>query len=66
MSSIFGIYLLHYFVMCTPAGEALRQGILGIVREPMLASWVFCVTVILLCYGITLVLKKIPFVNKLI
>jgi len=63
---VFGIYLLHYFVMCTPAGEVLRQRILGVVREPMLASWVFCVTVILMCYGITLILKKIPFVNKLI
>lgn len=61
-----GIYMLHQFVMWLPAAERMYDGIERTGMDPMLASLLFCMLVMLICYGITVFLRKIPGVNKLL
>ncbi len=61
-----GIYILHFFVMRLPFAVAVRDSILRTGMNSMLASVLFCLFIMLLCYALTLILKKIPGLNKLL
>lgn len=61
----FGIYLLHVVI------KEYLSGLWSVFRHDwqmnkMLAALLFCAIVFIICYGITLVLKKIPGVRKML
>lgn len=61
-----GIYVLHQFVMWLPVADVVRDSILKTGINPMLASVFFCLLVMTACYGITVILKQIPGVKKIL
>ena len=62
----FGIYLTHVLVLNTKPAAWILNGAMAMGANSMFACFVQCGAVMLFCYGVTLVLKKIPFVKKLL
>ena len=61
----FGIYLWHVFVMGRIKGlYDILQNNLGL--NYMIAAFCFCFVVLLISYGITWIMKKMPFLKKLV
>ena len=66
-SCTLGIYLMHIFFMRKFNFFVKIFATLGnIIREKMLTAFAFCIFVMGICYIITLLLKKIPFIKKIV
>lgn len=61
-----GVYLLHTLVKNAPVSVALEEAILALGCPPMIAGWIFIFYIFVVCYLITLVLQKIPFIKMLV
>lgn len=64
--SSFGIYLLHILVMQLPFSVNLKNTILASGIGSMLGIWVYIFYVFLVSYIMTVILRKIPLIKKLI
>ena len=62
-----GIYLLHFSIMNQlGVGKVIQDVLYGLGMNVVLANLVCSLLILLLCTGITLILKKIPVVRKLV
>lgn len=61
-----GIYAFHFFLMELPVSQQLRITLVSTGMNGMLASVLFCLYTILVCWGMTCLLRKIPFVKKIL
>lgn len=61
-----GIYVFHFFLMELPVSQQLRHTLVDTGMNDMLASVLFCLYVILVCWAGTFLLRKIPLVRKII
>lgn len=63
----FGIYLIHVLVMWVVSKLGVFEFFIATLGfNDMLSVLLYCFVVLLVSYGITFVVKKIPFMNKLI
>ena len=63
-----GIYLVHaFFLLELPATERLWSFLLaGLDLNPLLAAFIVCIAVFVVCCIVALIMKKIPLLNRLI
>ncbi|MBR2240732.1 MAG: acyltransferase [Clostridia bacterium] len=65
-SCTFGIYLIHLMIMESEPMVNLFNIMRNTKINNMIVAFVWCSLVMLVCYVITYVLKKIPIINKLL
>lgn len=64
--STLGIYAFHQLCMNLGVNQRICAAIASLGMNPMIASMVYCLYILLLCAGITLVLKRLPVLKKLL
>ena len=62
----FGIYLIHILVRYTKESEKVRLFLVDMLGNNMIAALIWCTIIMLVCYIIIVILKKIPIVKKLV
>ena len=62
----FGIYLLHVFFLETPRISDIYEMITSRGVNEMIAAWILCICIFLMCYAATLILSLIPWIRKLV
>lgn len=61
----FGIYLFHMWLLGWNSMKAFCNVIKTVGLNPMLAVWTECICIMIICYCITWVMRKIPIVKNL-
>lgn len=62
----FGIYLIHVMVLESSPLRELLQVMLNMGVNNLIACFIQCGAVFLICYGVTAIARKIPLVKKLL
>ena len=66
-SATFGIYLLHILFLYLPVTISLWPLLRDTLHiNKMIVTFIICFLIMAVCYVITIITKKIPFINKLI
>lgn len=65
-SCTFGIYLLHPLIKDTQLFKQLQGAILSTGMNQMVAVWIFVLCVVICCWLVTWILKKIPWIRRVV
>lgn len=62
----FGIYLIHPFIVGSSAYYIYWNMLLSLNLFPYIDTFIFCVTIFLISYILTIIIKRIPVIRKLV
>ena len=62
----FGIYLMHWLVMNSELMNRFLNVLLATGLNDMICIWIYCLAIMIICFGITLVIAKLPMVKRLV
>lgn len=65
-STTFGIYLLHIWIKGTDFNQKVYKYVYNLFGNSMITAFIWCIFMMLVGYVITIILKKIPIIKKLI
>lgn len=62
----FGIYLMHWLVMNSELMNRFLNVLLVTGLNDMICIWIYCLTIMIICFGITVAIAKLPIVKRLV